>query len=31
MKQFIYLDTNQINSIVAQEEKGLILNYSSVA
>ena len=28
MKQFIYLDTDLINSIIAQEEKGLVLEFA---
>lgn len=29
MKQFIYLDTDIINSIIAQKEKGLVLEIAS--
>ena len=29
MKQFIYLDTDLINSIIAQEEKGLVLEFAN--
>ncbi len=29
MKQFIYLDTDMVNSIIAQKEKGLVLETSS--
>ena len=29
MKQFIYLDTDIVNSIIAQKEKGLVLETAS--
>ena len=29
MKQFIYLDTDMVNSIIAQKDKGLVLETAS--